>query len=156
MRDDGVYDVVVGINLLREGLTEVSLVAIGCRQRVLAQRARWPLAAPLAHRWARGDVYDKVTGSMKRAIDETNAAAKFKSSTTRSMVLPLGIAKAVERPSTRPARGSKALDLKKIPKDEYKHLIKDLTAQMDLAAANLEFEKAAELRDIITDIKGKM
>ncbi|MGZ6005643.1 MAG: UvrB/UvrC motif-containing protein, partial [Candidatus Saccharimonadales bacterium] len=48
------------------------------------------------------------------------------------------------------------LDLKKIPKDEYGHLIKDLTAQMDLAAANLEFEKAAELRDIITDIKSKL
>ena len=48
------------------------------------------------------------------------------------------------------------LDLKKIPKDEYKTLLRDLTSQMDLAAANLEFEKAAELRDIINDIKAKM
>ena len=48
------------------------------------------------------------------------------------------------------------LDLKKIPKDEYGHLIRDLTSQMDLAAANLEFEKAAELRDIIDDIKQKL
>ena len=47
------------------------------------------------------------------------------------------------------------LNLNKIPKDEYGHLIKDLSAQMDLAAANLEFEKAAELRDIIEDIKSK-
>ena len=48
------------------------------------------------------------------------------------------------------------LDLKKIPKDEYHSLIKDLTAQMDLASANLQFETAAELRDIITDIKAKL
>ena len=48
------------------------------------------------------------------------------------------------------------LNLKKIPKDEYKHLVKDLQGQMDLAAANLEFEKAAELIDIINDIKSKM
>ena len=48
------------------------------------------------------------------------------------------------------------LDLKKIPKDEYKTLIKELTGQMELASANLEFEKAAELRDMITDIKAKM
>jgi excinuclease ABC subunit B len=46
--------------------------------------------------------------------------------------------------------------LKKIPKDEYKHLIKDLTSQMDLAAANLQFEKAAELRDVIDEIKAKL
>jgi excinuclease ABC subunit B len=48
------------------------------------------------------------------------------------------------------------LDLKKIPKDEYKHIIKDLTAQMNLAAANLQFEKAAELRDLITQVKTKV
>jgi len=48
------------------------------------------------------------------------------------------------------------IDLKKIPKDEYQSLIKDLTSQMELAAANLQFEQAAELRDIITDIKSKL
>jgi excinuclease ABC subunit B len=48
------------------------------------------------------------------------------------------------------------LNLKKIPKDEYGALIKDLTAQMDLAAANLQFENAAELRDLIEDIKQKL
>ena len=50
---------------------------------------------------------------------------------------------------------SAKLNLKKIPKDEYKHLVKDLSAQMDMAAANLEFEKAAELRDLIEEIKRK-
>jgi excinuclease ABC subunit B len=48
------------------------------------------------------------------------------------------------------------LDLRKIPKDEYAGLIKDMSAQMELASANLEFEKAAELRDIIADIRSKM
>jgi excinuclease ABC subunit B len=45
------------------------------------------------------------------------------------------------------------LDLKKIPKDEYGSLLKDLSAQMELAAANLQFEQAAELRDLIAQIK---
>ncbi len=48
------------------------------------------------------------------------------------------------------------LNLKKIPKDEYKGLIKDLSGQMELAAANLQFETAAELRDVINEIKAKL
>ena len=48
------------------------------------------------------------------------------------------------------------LDLKKIPKDEYGHLIKELTIQMELASANLQFEQAAELRDMIADLKAKL
>ena len=48
------------------------------------------------------------------------------------------------------------LNLKKIPKDEYPALIKDLTAQMELHSANLEFEKAAELRDLIAEIRHTM
>lgn len=47
------------------------------------------------------------------------------------------------------------IDLKKIPKEEYGALVKDLTNQMNLASANLEFEKAAELRDLITEIRKK-
>ena len=48
------------------------------------------------------------------------------------------------------------LDLRKIPKDEYGSIVKDLTGQMELASANLQFETAAEIRDIINDIKNKM
>ncbi|MND01896.1 excinuclease ABC subunit B [compost metagenome] len=48
------------------------------------------------------------------------------------------------------------LDLKKVPKDEYKHLIRDLNRQMELAAANLQFEKAAELRDMIKEVEAKL
>ena len=49
----------------------------------------------------------------------------------------------------------KHINLSKIPKEEYGHLVKDLERQMDLAAANLEFEKAADLRDTIAEIKAK-
>jgi excinuclease ABC subunit B len=103
---------------------------------------------------------DHVTGSMQRAMDETNRRRKIQEEYNHKHgITPKGISKAVEE-SMRPELDEEAkrakLDLKKIPKEEYVHLIKDLTAQMDLAAANLEFEKAAELRDIISDIKSKL
>jgi excinuclease ABC subunit B len=64
------------------------------------------------------------------------------------------IGKGIER--TAPVSNKPKLDLNKIPKDEYKHLIKELSAQMVLASSNLEFEKAAELRDLITEIEEKL
>jgi len=74
-------------------------------------------------------------------------------------ITPRGVSKNIEkglRPDL-PEEAKKAkLDLKKIPKDEYKSLVKDLTGQMELAAANLQFEQAAELRDIIAQVKAKM
>ena len=103
---------------------------------------------------------DHVTGSMQRAIDETNRRRKIQEDHNKKHgITPKGISKAVEkglRPDLPEEAKRAKLDLKKIPKDEYKGLIKDLTGQMDLASANLEFEKAAELRDIITDIKSKL
>lgn len=163
----GVYDVVVGINLLREGLDlpEVSLVAILDADKEGFLRSEQALVQTIgrAARHIDGWVImyaDNVTGSMKRAIDETNRRREIQEEYNVSHgITPKGIAKAVEkglRPDL-PEEAKKAkLDLKKIPKDEYKHLIKDLTAQMELASQNLEFEKAAELRDIITDIKSKL
>jgi excinuclease ABC subunit B len=59
-------------------------------------------------------------------------------------------------PRSQPEEVKPKLDLKKIPKDEYKQVIRDLTSQMDLASANLEFEKAADLRDLIEEIKSKL
>ena len=74
-------------------------------------------------------------------------------------ITPTGISRSVEK-GMRPDLPEEAkrvkLNLKKIPKDEYGHIIKDLSAQMEMASANLEFEKAAELRDIINDIKAKL
>jgi len=98
--------------------------------------------------------------SMQRTIDETNRRRAIQETyNTEHGITPTGITRAVEgRMNTDlPEEAKRAkLDLKKIPKDEYGSLVKDLTGQMDLAAANLEFEKAAELRDIIADIKSKM
>jgi len=162
-----VYDVVVGINLLREGLDlpEVSLVAILDADKEGFLRSKQALIQTVgrAARHIDGRVLmyaDHTTDSMKNAIGETNRRRKIQESYNKSHgITPKGIVTAVAkglRPDL-PEEAKKAkLDLKKIPKDEYKHLIKDLTAQMELAAANLEFEKAAELRDIIADIKSKL
>ncbi len=163
----GIYDVLVGINLLREGLDlpEVSLVAILDADKEGFLRSEQALIQTIgrAARHEKGHVLmyaDNITGSMKRAINETNRRRKIQEDyNTKHGIKPAGISKAVEkglRPDL-PEEAKKAkLDLKKIPKDEYGHLIKDLSAQMELAAANLEFEKAAELRDIIADIKSKL
>lgn len=163
----GIYDVVVGINLLREGLDlpEVSLVAILDADKEGFLRSEQALIQTVgrAARNIEGRVVmyaDRVTGSMKRTIDETNRRRKIQEAyNTEHNITAKGIAKSVEkgmRPDL-PEEAKKAkLDLKKIPKDEYGRLIEDLTSQMDLAAANLEFEKAAELRDIIDDIKKKL
>ncbi|HSW80086.1 MAG TPA: excinuclease ABC subunit UvrB [Candidatus Saccharimonadales bacterium] len=163
----GTYDVLVGINLLREGLDlpEVSLVAILDADKEGFLRSEQALIQTVgrAARHVEGHVLmyaDHITESMRKTISETERRRKLQESyNTEHGITPIGISKAVEkglRPDL-PEEAKKAkLDLKKIPKDEYGTLIKDLTSQMDLAAANLEFEKAAELRDIITDIKNKL
>jgi len=163
----GVYDVLVGINLLREGLDlpEVSLVAILDADKEGFLRSEQALIQTVgrAARHVEGRVImyaDRITASMQKTMAETDRRhAIQKKYNDEHGITPTGISKAIEkglRPDL-PEEAKKAkLDLKKIPKDEYKHLIKDLTAQMDLAAANLEFEKAAELRDIINDVKEKL
>ncbi len=163
----GVYDVVVGINLLREGLDlpEVSLVAILDADKEGFLRSEQALIQTVgrAARHVEGRVLmyaDTVTGSMQRTIDETTRRRAIQEAYNKEHgITPTGVSKAVDkgmRPDL-PEEAKKAkLDLKKIPKEEYKHLIKDLTVQMDMAAANLQFEKAAELRDIITDVKSKL
>jgi excinuclease ABC subunit B len=163
----GVYDVVVGINLLREGLDlpEVSLVTILDADKEGFLRSVQALVQTVgrAARHVEGRVImyaDRITESMRRTIDETNRRREIQEAyNIEHGITPTGVAKAIEkgmRPDL-PEEAKKAkLNLNKIPKDEYKHLIKDLTAQMDMAAQNLEFEKAAELRDIIDDIKKKM
>lgn len=163
----GVYDVLIGINLLREGLDlpEVSLVTILDADKEGFLRSEQALIQTVGraarHQEGRVIMYaDRVTGSMQRTIDETNRRRSIQEAyNTKHHITPTGISKSVEkgmRPDLPEEAKRAKLDLKKIPKDEYKHLIKDLTAQMDIAAANLEFEKAAELRDIIGDIKKKM
>ena len=164
----GKYDVLVGINLLREGLDlpEVSLVAIMDADKEGFLRSTSALVQTIGraarHQDGRVIMYgDKITDSMKRALDETSRRrAKQEAYKTEHDITPTSVAKAVDEGlrAIIPQKedNSKKLNLKKIPQDEYPTLIKELTAQMDMAAANLEFEKAAELRDLIDDIKKKL
>jgi len=163
----GVYDVLIGINLLREGLDlpEVSLVAIldADKEGFLRSESSLIQTVGRAARHVEGHVVmyaDRITDSMKTTIDETTRRRKIQETYNKEHgITPAGINKAIEkgmRPDLPEEAKRARLDLKKIPKDEYKSLLRDLTSQMDLAAANLEFEKAAELRDIINDIKAKM
>ena len=165
----GVYDVLVGINLLREGLDlpEVSMVAIMDADKEGFLRSESALIQTIgrAARHVDGTVYlyaDTVTRSMQAAIDETNrrraiqeAYNKEHDITPRSVDKEIGEGLRAIIPMKEDDKKPK-LDLKKIPKDEYGSLIKDLEGQMNLASANLEFEKAAELRDLITEIRNKM
>jgi excinuclease ABC subunit B len=164
----GIYDVLVGINLLREGLDlpEVSMVAIMDADKEGFLRSESALVQTIgrAARHERGRVLmyaDRITDSMKRAIGETNRRRAIQEAyNTEHGITPTSVAKAIDEglrsviPMKEEDKKPK-LDLKKIPKDEYPHLIRELSAQMELAAANLEFEKAAELRDLIEDIKAK-
>lgn len=163
----GTYDVLVGINLLREGLDlpEVSLVAILDADKEGFLRSEQALIQTVgrAARHVEGHVImyaDRITKSMQATIDETTRRHKIQEAYNKEHnITPTGITRAVEAGmrGDLPEEAKRAkLDLKKIPKDEYKSLVKDLSGQMELAAANLEFEKAAELRDIIEDIKKKM
>lgn len=163
----GVYDVVIGINLLREGLDlpEVSLVAILDADKEGFLRSEQALIQTVgrAARHVEGRVLmyaDRITGSMERTINETNRRRKIQEEYNKKHgITPQGIAKSIEkglRPDIPKDDSKQKINLKKIPKDEYNHLIKDLSAQMDLASANLQFEKAAELRDLISEIKSKI
>lgn len=163
----GVYDVVVGINLLREGLDlpEVSLVAILDADKEGFLRSEQALIQTVGraarHEEGRVIMYaDNITGSMQRTLDVTTHRRAIQQKYNEEHgITPTGISKSIEkgmRPELPEEAKTAKLNLKKIPKDEYKNLIKDLTAQMDLASANLEFEKAAELRDIIADVKSKL
>lgn len=164
----GVYDVLVGINLLREGLDlpEVSLVAIMDADKEGFLRSESALIQTIGraarHEQGRVIMYaDTITRSMQAAIDETDrrraiqeAYNKEHGITPRSIAKEIGEGLRAIIPMKDDDKKPK-LDLKKIPKDEYGALVKDLSAQMDLASANLEFEKAAELRDLIAEINAK-
>lgn len=165
----GVYDVLVGINLLREGLDlpEVSLVAILDADKEGFLRSESSLIQTIgrAARHVEGRVImyaDRTTDSMRRAIDETNRRRDIQEQYNQAHgITPRGVDKAIDEglraiiPQKEDDKKEK-LNLNKIPKDEYASLAKDLEGQMKLASANLEFERAAELRDLIAEIKGKM
>ena len=171
----GVYDVVVGINLLREGLDlpEVSLVAILDADKEGFLRSEGSLIQTIgrAARHVEGSVImyaDTVTKSMQRAMDETNRRRQLQTSFNESHhITPRGIVKDVrtlsERIKAMSGANAEAGDAKAmatalagIPKEEALRLIKDLESQMRTAAKQLEFEKAAQLRDQIIELRRSM
>jgi len=164
----GHYDVVVGINLLREGLDlpEVSLVAILDADKEGFLRSGTSLIQTIgrAARHVHGTVLmyaDRITDSMRHAIDETNRRREVQLRyNTEHHIVPASIVKAVrdltdsiravaeERPAYRAG--------KTLPKDELNRLIRELEKQMKQAAQDLEFEKAALLRDQIFELRQQM
>ena len=166
---EGVYDVLVGINLLREGLDlpEVSLVAIIDADKEGFLRSEPALIQTIgrAARHVEGKVImygDKMTAAMNYAISETNRRRQIQSQYNREHnITPHSVNKAIDEglraiiPVDETKKKHK-LNLNKIPVDEYRNLVDDLTAQMQLAAANLEFEKAADLRDTINEINERL
>ena len=164
---EGTYDVLVGINLLREGLDlpEVSLVAILDADKEGFLRSESALIQTIgrAARHEEGKVImyaDKITRSMKFAIDETNRRREIqKEYNLKNNITPKSVASEISEGlrAIIPQKDKKPkLDLRKIPREEWDNLIQDLTNQMNLASANLLFEEAAELRDQIADIRKKM
>ena len=161
---EGVVDVLVGINLLREGLDlpEVSLVAILDADKEGFLRSESALIQTIgrAARHVEGKVImyaDYITESMEKAIAETNRRREIQQEyNVKHHVVPTSIQKEISlglRAIIPEKEVESKLDIKKIPKDELPALIKQLSSEMQLAAANLEFEKAAALRDEIEKIK---
>ena len=163
----GVYDVLVGINLLREGLDlpEVSLVAILDADKEGFLRSESALIQTIgrAARHLNGKVImyaDNITDSMARAIGETEKRRAIQQEYNREHgITPEGISKniteglrAVAPKKNEPTK----LDLKKVPKSELKEIIHELTGQMQLAAAELRFEDASKLRDQIRDLENNL
>ncbi|MCK9245651.1 MAG: excinuclease ABC subunit UvrB [Anaerolineaceae bacterium] len=166
----GIFDVVVGINLLREGLDlpEVSLVAIldadkeGFLRSTTALIQNFGRAA--RHIDGRVILYaDKMTDSMKRAIDETNRRREIQEAYNREHnISPVGITKAVhditERlanvdPDDQKAPRSARELAAKMEQRELQRLIKEMENEMRAAAKELEFERAALLRDQVYELK---
>ena len=160
----GVYDVLVGINLLREGLDlpEVSLVAILDADKEGFLRSEQALIQTIgrAARHEEGKVImyaDFITESMEKAISETNRRREIqKEYNEKHHITPHSVVKEISaglRAIIPEKEKVDKLDIKRIPKDELPALVKQLSSEMQLAAANLEFEKAALLRDEIEKIK---
>jgi excinuclease ABC subunit B len=164
----GVYDVIVGINLLREGLDlpEVSMVAILDADKEGYLRSERSLVQTIgrAARHLDGHVVmyaDRMTDSMKLAIDETYRRRGIQMEYNEEHgITPVGISKSIRDLSDQVravAEERVQYDVSdSIPKDELARLVKDLEGQMKQAAKNLEFERAAALRDQVVEMRRRM
>ena len=163
----GIYDVVVGINLLREGLDlpEVALVAILDADKEGYLRSQQALIQTMgrAARHIEGHVImyaDTVTGSMQRAMDEINRRRVIQEDYNRERgITPQGIKKAIkditERVKTTAgvAEGNAEYAVGVMSREDKARLVDELEKQMKKAAKNLDFEKAALLRDRIIELR---
>ncbi len=162
----GIYDVVVGINLLREGLDlpEVSLVAIldADKEGYLRSSSSLIQTVGRAARHEDGHVImyaDIVTKSMQKALDETYRRRGIQDAyNTEHGIVPQGIRKAVKDITERVRamaenRATYTTDRKSMTRDEMFRVVRDLESQMKAAARGLEFEKAAMLRDEIYELR---
>ena len=161
----GIYDVVVGINLLREGidLPEVSLVAILDADKEGYLRSQTALIQTVGRAARHVDGYvvmyaDRITKSMQKAIEETDRRRVIqKSHNLEFGITPQGIRKTIHDITERVKETVNKDEFIKsegnLPKDELVKLISDLQSQMKVAAKKLEFEKAALLRDQIVDLR---
>jgi len=162
----GVYDTVIGINLIREGIDvpEVSLILVLDADKESFFRSTKSLIQIVgrAARNENGHVVfygDKITKSMQEAIDETNRRRKIQDEFNRkNNISPKTIIKPIPAPiSGQSIDGAidKFIGKKKKDKKEKDKLIRELRAQMLSAARKLEFERATQIRDIILELEGE-
>jgi len=157
----GEYDVLVGINLLREGLDlpEVSLIAIldADKEGFLRDETSLIQIMGRASRHPEGHIImyaDRITSSMKKAIKETERRRKIQEEYNRTHNLkPLPIAKEVRDTLSLLSQEKE----EKLPKEEFlKEYLRQLKYQLDLARRNLQFEKAAQIKEKIEKLKAKI
>ena len=160
----GEFDVLVGINLLREGLDipEVSLIAILSADSEGFLRSTRSLIQIIG-RAARNDhgkviMYaDKITDSMNEAITETNRRRKVQMEYNKEHnIVPKTIIKAISEPLKFMDKTSKKKNAGKLTRGEIEKEIKSLEKEMRQAAKDLDFEKAAEIRDAIIEMKAQL
>jgi excinuclease ABC subunit B len=164
-----VYDVVVGINLLREGLDlpEVSLVCIldadkegylrsgGSLVQTIGRAARHPMGRVIMYA-------DQITDSMRKALDETDRRReKQRAHNEEHGITPQGIEKTIRdiNDSIRQQVAEEEAPYtatSELPRDELARLIKELERQMREAAKALDFERAALLRDQVVELRREL
>jgi len=158
----GKFDVLVGINLLREGLDlpEVSTILILDADKEGFLRSTRSLIQTIGRcaRNVNGHVImfaDRITNSMQGALDETERRRKIQTAFNKKHgITPKTIEKAVKDiAAEKHDTGVPKIDPNKVPTEELDHIIAQLEVEMDMASQNLEFEKAGELRDQIDSFR---